>query len=172
MPDDHVKNVAAVDTFWRTIANDLLDLIDGVVVGAAVEVDAGRLGLSCCRFAALAPNHSPVQHIVDIGEVADAVEFQAGDGERFVSASEQLRSDGFAVDHHIEFAMQLLAGRQAPDAASGATRRYFAVGVAAALEKQLRPHVDAAATIPTMVEIDSSKWIFSCEHVRDTVGMP
>jgi hypothetical protein len=27
MTDDHVKNVAAVDTFWGTIPDDLLDLI-------------------------------------------------------------------------------------------------------------------------------------------------
>src|SRR5262245_64774962 len=71
MPDDHVKGVAAVDTFWGTGADDLLDLIDGVVVAAAIEVDAGRLGLSCCRLAALAPDHCPIQHRIDIGELAD-----------------------------------------------------------------------------------------------------
>src|SRR6516165_3268624 len=89
MPDDHVKGVAAVDTFWGTGADDLLDLIDGVVVATAIAVDAGRLGLSCCRFAALAPDHRPVQHMIDIGKLADAVELRASDGQRLVGAPEK-----------------------------------------------------------------------------------
>jgi hypothetical protein len=49
--------------------------------------------------------------LIDIGELPDAVEFQAGDGEHLVGAPEQLSSNEFAVDPQIEFAVQLLAGR-------------------------------------------------------------
>src|SRR6516165_9684707 len=172
MPDDHVKGVAAVDTFCGTGADDLLDLIDGVVVAAAIEFDASRFVLSCCRFAALAPDHRPVQHMIDIGELADVVELRAGDGQRLVSAPEQLSSNRFVVDDEIKLAVQLFAAGQAPDAAAVAARRYFAVRVASAFEKQLRPDVNAAEIVPTMVEIDGRKWIVSCEHVRDTVATP
>src|SRR5262245_12156929 len=107
MPDDHVKGVAAVDTFWGTGADDLLDLINGVVVAAAIQVDAGRLGLSCCRFAALAPNHRPVQNMINIGDLADTVELQAGNGQRLVGAPKQLGGDRLVVDNEIKLAVQL-----------------------------------------------------------------
>src|SRR5262245_33838902 len=124
-----MKRIAAVGAARGAGADDFLDLIDGVAVAAAVGADTGRFGLSCCRLTALTPDHCPIQHGIDAGELADAVELGAGNGERFVGAPEQLGSDRLVVDDEIKLAVQLLAAGQAPDPTAGAAWSNFAVGV-------------------------------------------
>ena len=64
VPDDRVKQIAAVGTGRRAGTHDLLDLVDAVAaaVAAAVEAVAAdrRSSFRSCSLAALAPHHGPV----------------------------------------------------------------------------------------------------------------
>ena len=66
-----------------------------------------RSRFCCSGLAALAPDHGPVEHPIDIAELVDGVEPIAGDGQRFVGAPEQLRGNLLAVDLQREFSVQV-----------------------------------------------------------------
>src|SRR5262245_30992120 len=105
--DDRVKQVAAVGCFSSTTLHNELDLVDGIA--AAIDIAGNPIAVRMCRcrgLAALAPNKSPVNYVVDIAELTDGtIKRIAGDGECLVSTAEQLGRNGLAVDLKREFAV-------------------------------------------------------------------
>ena len=74
MADDRMKRVAAVGSFRRAVADYLLNLINAVAGAIAVKAVAIRYGCVCSSsLAAFAPNHAPVEHLVDVGEFANSI---------------------------------------------------------------------------------------------------
>src|SRR5262249_29949338 len=90
VPDDGVKEIAAVGAFRRASAHDLLDLLDAVAATVAIKAitSSRRSSFRSCSPAALAPDHGPVKHVIDVRQLADRVELVAGDRQRLVGAPE------------------------------------------------------------------------------------
>ena len=58
------------------------------------------------RFAAFAPDQAPIEHFIDVAELADRrVERGAGDGQRLIGVPEQLGRNLLAVDLQRELAI-------------------------------------------------------------------
>ena len=173
MTDDGVKQVTAVGTLRRSGADDVLDLLDAVAAAVAAEtaVVIDRFRRSGSGPAALAPRHRPGKQSVDVRQLVDGIERIAGDGQRLVGAPKQLGGDRLVIDHQVELAVQLHPAGQSPDTATGAARCHLAIGVAAALEEQLRPDIDAAESVTAVVEIDGRIRIVSGQYVGEPVGV-
>ena len=175
MADDRVKDVAAVLASRGAGADDPLDLVDAVTAAGAVAVQAlagpGGGASAALRRPPQITAQSSVRSILVSSRMA-------GSSVQPVMVSGLLvrRNSSAAIclpsTFSVNFRLQRGAARQSPDADAVAGRRHFAVGVAAALEEELRPDVDRASIgVAAMVEIDRGKRIVGGEHVSYAVGM-
>ena len=156
--------------------HDLLDLFDAVSAATAVEaiaVDRCR-GRSSC-LTALAPDHAPVEHLIDVAELADRwIECVAGDRQRLVGAPEQLGRNLFAVDLQREFTIQsgspsAMPQMRQPSPLGVTSDRYCGRYRGNSAPRRRSNAVTSAAA---MIEIDRRERIVLGQDVADAVSVP
>ena len=73
------------------------------------------IGGSRGSLTAFAPDQAPIDHLVDVAELADRrIERVAGDGQRFIRAPEQLCSNILVINLQREFTIEQIAVSNAP----------------------------------------------------------